>query len=162
MNYIDAVKDNMALGEMIWGMLTDDLSDADLFVRPVPGANHLAWLLGHVIVAEWRFMKSMGLTPPALPEGFEDVHTAAGAGSDGGPGFLTLSGYRDLMKSMRATLLKAVDAMTEADLQKPTEGRIAMIAPTVGKLLILNGNHNAFHTGQLSVIRRKLGKPVKF
>ncbi|MBX7104928.1 MAG: DinB family protein [Gemmataceae bacterium] len=162
MNYIDAVKDNMALADMIWGMLTDDLTDADLFVRPVPGANHLAWLLGHVIVTEWRFMKSIGISAAPLPEGFEDAHTAAGASSDGGPGFLTLAGYRNLMKSYRTTLLKAINEMTDADLQKPTEGRIAMIAPTVGKLLILNGNHNAFHTGQLSVIRRKLGKPVKF
>ena len=29
-----------------------DLSDADLLVRPVEGANHIAWQIGHLIVAE--------------------------------------------------------------------------------------------------------------
>ena len=30
-------------------MYLGDLSDADLLVRPVPGANHIAWQIGHVI-----------------------------------------------------------------------------------------------------------------
>lgn len=162
MTYFDAVKQNLAFADMIWNMLTADLSDADLFVRPVPEANHLAWQLGHVIVAEWQFLKALGRTAPKLPDGFIENHNTPGAKKDGPDGFLTLNGYRDLMRSMREWFLRAVDEMTEQDLSKPTEGPIAAIAPTVGQLLILAGNHNSFHTGQLSVIRRKLGKPVMF
>src|SRR6516164_9063686 len=33
-------------------MFLADLSDADLLVRPVPGANHIAWQFGHVLCSE--------------------------------------------------------------------------------------------------------------
>ena len=40
-----------------------DLTDADLLVRPVPGANHIAWQLGHLIQAEnWMVMAPSGAT----------------------------------------------------------------------------------------------------
>ena len=44
-----------------------DFSDADLFVRPCPGANHAAWQLGHLCNAE-TFMTGMaGAKAVTLP-----------------------------------------------------------------------------------------------
>src|SRR5438105_2799996 len=37
-----AIKASLATSDMLWGMLTEDLSDNDLLVRPVQGANHIA------------------------------------------------------------------------------------------------------------------------
>ena len=50
-----------------------DLSDEDLLVRPVDGANHIAWQLGHLIMAENHMMNQVcpDCMPP-LPEGFAE------------------------------------------------------------------------------------------
>jgi uncharacterized damage-inducible protein DinB len=51
---------------------------------------------------------------------------------------------------------------TPADLNKPGPERMARMAPTVGHVLGLLGNHYMMHMGQIQVLRRKLGKPVLF
>ena len=62
-------------------LLLADLSDADLFVRPVPGANHIAWQLGHLIIQEYRQMSSQELQIeyPCLPIGVEEQHSESTA-----------------------------------------------------------------------------------
>ncbi len=50
--------------------------------------------------------------------------------------------------------------VAEPILDKPTEGRLAAIAPTLGSLFVLIANHPMMHVGQFVVMRRKLGKPV--
>jgi hypothetical protein len=37
-------------------MYVRDFSDADLLVRPVPGANHAAWQIGNVIAGDVFFI----------------------------------------------------------------------------------------------------------
>src|SRR5437764_10572581 len=70
-----------ALGSTQWLLANylEGLSDADLFVRPVPGANHLAWQLGHLISSEVKMVKSQlpEARYPALPAGFDAVHATA-------------------------------------------------------------------------------------
>src|SRR5947209_5379784 len=53
-----------------------DLSDADLLVRPAPGANHIAWQLGHLISAEGHLANGQlpGASYPELPAGFNDTY----------------------------------------------------------------------------------------
>ena len=52
--------------------------------------------------------------------------------------------------------------LSDADLDRPTQGRMATFAPRLGDLLVLVSNHTLMHGGQISVLRRKLGKPVLF
>lgn len=137
-----------------------DLTDADLLVRPVPGANHAAWQLGHLITAECMFCQQFGGTPPSLPAGFAELHGKEGANKD--QGFATKTEYLDLFKKARAATLAALETLTEADLDKPSTGNIAQVAPTLGKLLVLTAGHELMHAGQFTVLRRKLGKPVLF
>jgi hypothetical protein len=142
-------------------MLLEDLLDADLMIRPVPGANHLAWQIGHVIASEHRMLST--LVPdlaPALPDGFADRHGAATAKDD--TGFLTKSEYLAQHHRVREATLAAVDRFPEADLDKPNRGPTAPIAPTLGALFLLTASHGLLHAGQFSVVRRKLGKPTLF
>ena len=57
-----------------------DLADADFLLRPVPGMNHVAWQMGHMITGSKKMLSGLGL-PPALPAGFED-HTKGGLSDD--------------------------------------------------------------------------------
>ncbi|MFO0802545.1 MAG: DinB family protein [Gemmataceae bacterium] len=141
----------------------NDLSDADLLVRPVPGANHIAWQIGHIITSEIGLVTSQipDAKFPELPTGFKDTHGMKQTGADTGA-FLTKAEYVDLFNKTRAATIAAVEKLTDADLDKPTSGNMAAMAPTLGAWLLLVSNHTLMHGSQFSVVRRKLGKPVLF
>src|SRR4051812_8363608 len=141
-----------------------DLSDADLLVRPVPGANHIAWQLGHLISAEAHLLgpQEIGAVYPRLPAGFDQQHDKSTAAMEPPKGFSTKAEYLDLFSQMRDATLAAVAKLSDADLEKPTTGNMAKFAPNIAALLQLTANHTLMHAGQFTVVRRKLGKPVLF
>ena len=141
-----------------------DLSDADLVVRPLPGANHIAWQLGHVIASEVGMVRSQlpNAAYPELPPGFAEQHNQEMAGQDPPKGFLKKQQYVDLFNRVRETTKAAVAKMSDADLDRATTGNMAQFAPTLGAFLMLVSNHTLMHAGQFSVVRRKLGKPILF
>jgi hypothetical protein len=140
-----------------------DLSDADLLVRPVPAANHIAWQLGHFIASEATFFlpKVSGAKPPALPAGFAAQHSKETAGLESTAGFLTKQEYLSLAETVRGATLAALDGLSDADLDKDS-GMGWDMFPTVGSVFTLIANHELMHSAQFTVVRRKLGKPVLF
>ncbi|MBL8800030.1 MAG: DinB family protein [Planctomycetia bacterium] len=161
MNGVAAIRGALQSTQHILGMYLNDLSDADLLIRPVAGANHIAWQLGHLIVAEGKLLDVLpGIRFPDLPAGFEALHDQKGANDEPNAAYLKKSEYLDLFNRSRAVSLAALDTMTDADLDKPNPGPMAKFAPTLGALLLLVSNHTLMHAGQFTVVRRKLGKPV--
>jgi hypothetical protein len=158
----DAIGASLTGTQQILNMYLQDLSDADLLVRPVPHANHIAWQLGHLIAAERGMVSENvpGVKYPELPAGFAERHNKETAGKD--TGFGTKAEYLDLFNKVRQATIDAVGKLSDADLDKPTTGGVARMAPTVGAMLQLNATHAMMHAGQFSVVRRKLGKPVLF
>jgi hypothetical protein len=157
----DAIKTALSGTKRVLEWYLSDLSDADLLVRPVPNANHIAWQLGHLINSETRFFATVpGVAAPQLPAGFAEQHSKATASSD--TGFRTKSEYLSLFNNVREATLAAVAKMSDADFDRPVTGDIAKFAPTAGALLLLQANHTVMHAGQFTVVRRKLGKPVLF
>ncbi len=142
--------------------LLADLSDADLLVRPVPGANHIAWQFGHLIVSEMHMVSECvpGAKYPELPAGFAEQHKKEKSTSD--TGFGTKAQYLELFTKVRAATAAAIMNINDADLDKATTGNMAKFVPTIGALLSIAGSHPLMHAGQFSVVRRKLGKPVLF
>lgn len=148
----------------ILDMYVSDLSDADLFIRPAPGANHIAWQLGHIIVGDRYLITSMlpDAPYPELPAGFMEAYGAEGAKKDGPEGFLTKAEYLAMFDAERKATLAALSRLSDADLDRPTTGPMARFAPTLGHLFLGASNHTLMHAGQFTVVRRKLGKPVLF
>ena len=136
-----------------------DLTDADLLVRPVPGSNHIAWAIGHLIESEREMMALLGYDMPELPAGFTAAHTKETASSDDPAKFFSKNEYVTLMEKVRAGTLAAVAATSEADLDKPAPERMQVFAEKVADVLVMIGMHELMHAGQFSPIRRKLGKP---
>jgi hypothetical protein len=163
MNAKEVIKISLDSTQNMLNSYLSDLSDADLLVRPVPKANHIAWQLGHLIASEVGLGgQAPGATYPALPPGFTEQHTKDTAASESPKGFATKAEYLKLFQQVRAATLANLAKLSEADLDKPITGRIASFAPTVGALLLLTANHVLMHAGQFTVVRRKLGKPVLF
>jgi hypothetical protein len=163
MNAKEVIRTALKGNQNMLNWYLSDLSDADLLVRPVPGANHIAWQLGHLIVSEIGLgTQYLGAKYPELPAGFKEQHDKTTASQDPPKGFGTKAEYLALFEKIRPTTLAALDKLSEADLDKPLEGSMAKFFPTVGAFTLLFGNHLLMHAGQFSVVRRKLGKPVLF
>lgn len=140
-----------------------DFSDADMLVRPVPGANHAAWQLGHLIVAESRMVN--GVAPgaaPAAPEGYAEKFTSDTAKIDDASAFPNKAEIVANFQKAREATIAWANTLAPADLDKPTHERLRQFAPTIGHMLVLMPTHVAMHVGQIQVIRRKLGRPVMF
>src|SRR5277367_5746128 len=87
MNAKQAIQTALQGSQHILSMYIGDLSDADLLVRPVPNANHIAWQIGHLISSERSLGKSLpGVAYPEVPAGFDNKHNGKNAGSDNGFG----------------------------------------------------------------------------
>ncbi len=162
MNAKDAILHELRSSENLVAMFLKDLSDADLLVRPVPNANHIAWQLGHLILADAHMQQTLGGKPYELPAGFAAQHDKATASIDPPQGFAAKEAYFDLLHKVRARTIDTVANMTDADIDKPNDGPMAAMAPTKGKLALLAATHWVMHLGQFTVVRRKLGKPVLF
>jgi hypothetical protein len=149
-------------GNLHW--YVSDFSDADLLVRPVPGANHVAWQIGNIIGGD-IFLVRCELPDaafPELPAGFMDQHGTKGAGDDDPKKFLSKAEYLKLFDAVRSATVAALDKLTDADLDRPVSEQMRSFAPTLGHVFLMASDHTLMHTGQFTVIRRKLGKPVLF
>jgi uncharacterized damage-inducible protein DinB len=163
MNARDAIKATFATPDMICRTYLKDLSDADLLVRPVPKANHIAWQLGHLIASEHEFVAALEPSlATALPAGFAAKHKKETAVSDNPKDFYTKEEYLKLYDQVRADTLKAVDKISESDYDKPGPEKFRDFCPTVASVLMLAPSHWLMHAGQWAIVRRKIGKPPLF
>lgn len=141
-----------------------DLSDDELLVRPAPGANHIAWQLGHCIFSEVTMLLSNipGADIPSLPGGFVEQHSDATAKMHPPNGFLSKNAYLRLMKIVRDSTLAALDTFPEAMFDDDPKLGWGDLAPNYGSLFMFFATHEMMHTGQFTIVRRLLGKPVAF
>jgi hypothetical protein len=164
MGYKDAVARTTVRSYSLVPLLLSDLSDTDLLVRPVPGANHIAWQLGHLILQEISSIGSqdLGEKYPVLPPGFEVQHSDITAKIDPPTGFLTKAEYLDLFANTHAATMATLACLSDADLDRPVKGEEAARVPTLGDLFLNLSNNNGLHQGQFIIVRRKLGKPILY
>ena len=163
MNAHGAIRSAMTRSDFLVKGYLADLTDAELLVRPVPGANHIAWQLGHLIVAEHKMVNAASPgAMPTLPTGFAAKHLSETAGVDDPAAFCTKEEYLQLYEQQRAATLAALEKTTEADLDRPGPKATERLAPTVGDLFMLQGVHWSMHAGQWAVTRRKLGRKPLF
>jgi len=163
MNTKDAIRRSIESSDKIVGAYLGDLTDAELLVRPLPGTNHIAWQLGHLIVSENRLMEAVVPgTMPKLPAGFAEKYTKDTAGSDDPKAFHSKDEYLRLMKEQRAGTLGILQGFPDADLEKPAPEQFRSFFPQVVDMFLLMGGHPMMHCGQWAVTRRKLGRKPLF
>ena len=163
MNAKDAVRAMMNTADFMVDSFLSDISPQEMFVRPATSANHLAWQLGHLISAETRLVEAAAPgSMPALPEGFAEGHSKETASSDNPADFLSKDEYLTLAKTVRAATLKALEIISDADLDKPVTGRVPPFVKRGGDCFVTAGGHWILHAGQWVVLRRHLGRDRKF
>ena len=140
-------------------MMCDDLTAEEYCHQPVPGANSAAWIVGHLAVVARRTAERLGATDlPVLTEEyiarFSTTRKPAGAQKE-------LGSKSELLGLLDVCSAKVMDAMRmlPADtLTKPSPSA-GPFATNYGEAVLFGSLHITMHCGQLSTIRRSLGKP---
>jgi hypothetical protein len=139
-------------------MYTEDLKGSEWTHRACPNANCAAWTLGHLIVSARSFMTKAGATDvPSLPDGFEKRFGRA----DDAPkatDFGDTSILRPMFKEWHERLAAYTRTLSPQKLATSL-GSDHPIFKTVGTMLAFVPVHAATHAGQISIIRRTLGRP---
>ena len=160
MNPREAIKLSIDMGDFVAKGYLEDLTDAELFHRPAPNANHINWQLGHLIAStNFHLSKAAPGSEKPLPAGFAEKYTADAATSDDRKAFLTKDELLQVHAEQRAAMLSALAKQSDADLDRPSG---VEYAPTVGALFSVEGSHWLMHAGQWAVIRRQLGRKPLF
>lgn len=155
-----AIRCGLDMAQHVALAYVEDLTDAELMLRPHPQCNHINWQLGHLIVSEHDLLSTEGgFVMPPLPEGFAAKYTKETQRSDNPGDFATKAELLRAAAEQRQGTLAALEKVTEADLDRPTK---LDYAPTLGALFSLQGSHWLMHAGQWVIVRRQLGKPPLF
>jgi uncharacterized damage-inducible protein DinB len=131
---------------------TEDLDLADSLTAPGPGGNCVNWVLGHILANRNAALALVG-GEPALSEAEAAVYARGGEGLTDLKEALTLDELRKRLDASQKVLQARLEAMTEEDL-----GAAADDDSTVGETLAGLVFHEAYHAGQIGILRRVTGK----
>ena len=134
-----------------------DLSAEEYLHRPAPKANCTAWLIGHLTLSDRGVLKRLGAPLPELPDGFEHRFSRDEGCPQAGE-FGDVAKLTPLFDEHRTRLVAAVRAAPPELLDKPLD-KPHPLFNTVGELATFMALHGAMHAGQITIIRRSLGRP---
>jgi uncharacterized damage-inducible protein DinB len=154
----DAIVASLSVSLNLMRRYCADLTPTEYLHRPTPKANCAAWLLGHLILTERRALANLGVAElPQLPDGFEKRF----ARTDDAPSateFGDVTTLLALFEQHRTMLIEATKRATLDTINKPLEKPLPIFS-TVGEMVNFMAQHATMHAGQITIIRRSLGRP---
>ena len=136
---------------------TSDLAPAEYLHRPAEKANCAAWTVGHLALSDRHVLKQLGAELPPLPDGF-DTRLSREEGCPQAGDFGDVSQVIPVFNDHRNRLIEAIKRTPAEQLDKPLEKPHPMFK-TLGEFVTFMAAHTAMHVGQITIIRRSLGRP---
>ena len=154
----DIVVSSLAISQKLLNRYCEDLKPDEYLHRPCAGANCAAWLIGHLILTERMALKRVGATDvPPLPDGFEK-RFARDAEAPKSNEYGDVASLMPLFNQHRQLLIDTVKRLPPAALDQSVEKPHPMFN-TIGEAVNFMGAHTSMHAGQITMIRRSLGRP---
>ena len=154
----DAIVHTLMFSGTMLERFTADLTPQEYLHRPCGGANCAAWIVGHLILTERSVLRGFNVTDlPPLPEGFEK-RFARDEEAPRAQDYGDVTQLVPLFKRHRAMLIEAVRRATPEQLAERLEKPHPLFG-TVGERANFIGMHVTMHSGQITIIRRSLGRP---
>ena len=140
--------------------LLEDLSEEDWLWPPGPNLGQIAWQVGHIAVAEHGLILVRCAQQPVLEESFLSLFRPGSTPSSGAEGYPSIAELRDKMDSIHQRALQIVRQLDDSDLQTEPAGKPHPMFTTKTGAIQMAASHEAFHAGQIALIRRLRGKPA--
>jgi len=156
----DVVSMQLTMNQSLFEQFSNDFSEDDAKFTPAEGSPHLNWILCHLAVsADGMVAKISGKPPKLSPELHETYKGGSKCRKD--DGMTKGEAWRLFTKANEATV-SYIKGLDERQLAEDVSGEPMPPFKTKGDFVALLGAHGYWHFGQLTVIRRMLGKPARF
>ncbi len=153
----DVLVHNLTASQLMVQRFTADLQPSEYLHRPTEKANCAAWTVGHLALSDRHVLKLLGAEAPPLPEGF-DQRFSREEGCPQAGDFGDVAAIVPVFNAHRTRLIEAVKRATPEQFEKPMEKPHPMFK-TLGEFVGFMASHTAMHAGQITIIRRSLGRP---
>ena len=152
----------MRFGRGFLKMLLEQTFD-DLFYKPAfEGANHAAWVVGHLALTDNAFLVDVAGQDSKLPEEWNALFGVNTKAIPDPKKYPFRAELMSVLDERRAALESWLSTLSDAELLKPIEGDFGMFAANRAQLGSSCSFHDAFHAAQISATRRVSGLPPLF
>lgn len=146
------------LHHRLYNNVLDEFSDEETNRRLHDNSNinHVKYLAGHLLNSQYGLAKIAGLDPEVK---WNDLFAVMGQ-SEAKDNFL----YPDIEEikaewnRMHDQIRKGLSQLTEGDLNQTPPEPFDQVAESVGELWTFINHHQAYHIGQIGILRRGFGK----
>lgn len=139
--------------------LVEDLREEQMCLQSVPGENHPAWILGHLLLGDIYLLSLLRIQD--LSEDFSELLSKHGPGSEPTPSFGQYDSKQSLVSRLAhagSLRLDRIRQMKPEEFAQPTPDEVlARAQPTIGHHLQALVFHEGHHGGQLSAWRKAQG-----
>jgi hypothetical protein len=129
----------------------EGFTEQDAMYQPDSGGNCANWILGHIVATRSQIMENLN-QPPFWNEEQIQPYLRGSAPITDAESVIPLSKMLDDFKTNHEKFLAMLKQMTEDELKIPING------DTMYERLAFLQFHEAYHAGQLGLIRRLVGK----
>jgi hypothetical protein len=157
----DTIAAGYRMAKALIHRMVDDLTPMEFLHQPCPGANSTAWIVGHLALTLRKTAIRLGVddydltgVSPGVTQLLSKTGQPAGDQSD----ILIGKDLLNLFDECIGAVIAAVKKLPSRKLAGPPSAP-SPIANNYAEGLIFGSLHIAMHSGQLSTIRRSLGKP---
>lgn len=152
---LTATASAFAIGSWILEDLVKDFTAEDWALRDACGHSP-QWIVGHITTCRNRVVALMGLQ--SVPASWEALFAKGSSPADVPPD-LDMAEVLAAFRAAHARIMDRWDELTPEALARPAGRRLPDGTEDVGGAIRFLAWHEAYHLGQLGLLRRLAGKP---
>lgn len=139
----------------------EDITQANATHQPFAGANHAAWIAGHIAWEDDSILTSVKPRPSVLPASYTPLFGTGSSAKPDANAYPTLAELRQKQSLLRDELIAWFSNMSDEQLHAPLPKEHAGYAMNFAGLMSTLAWHEGLHAGQLTVVRKSLGMKPK-
>jgi uncharacterized damage-inducible protein DinB len=146
----------LRLNSRLFHNCLDGLTDDRARVRPSDSCNSPVFVAAHLVESRYYLLKTLG-TEGANPL---ERYTGSWKSIDQITEWPTLDAIRTAWNAVSDTLAKRLAGITTAELDTPITTEMPLESRTTLGMLVFLVQHDSYHVGQLSLLRKYSGLPA--
>lgn len=154
----ETLRSTLGLSSRALGVNLDGFTHEEALAQPSGGGNCVNWIVGHIVVHRNHMLRAMGAQAVWSAE-LDACYDRGSEPVTGAEGAQPLDALRDALDRSRDAVLAALAATTDAELAAVPEAASGSATGPLGRRLALLIAHEAYHAGQVSMLRRASGRP---